>query len=224
MKQFLLLLTLGIFFLQPLKAQETPCEVLWETIKGKYTGECIDGKATGKGKSEGIDQYEGEFVKGYPDGKGMYTWADGHYYIGFFKKGKKEGKGDMYYESASGGDSVITGFWKKDKYFGPYEKQYEVITSSSRVTKVDCNISDKKGEDIIITVHQLRSGGASITNITTITGTFYTKNTQGMTNATLTRIQQVTFPFRAIFTISNGESAEILFNEKGGYDVYIDVQ
>ena len=195
-----------------------------DAIKGVYTGECTDGKANGKGKSVGTDQYEGEFKNGYPEGKGMYTWKDGHYFVGLFKKGKKEGAGDMYYESAAGGDSVITGFWKKDKYFGPYEKQYDVITTTTRVLKVDCSLTDKKGEDIFITVHQLKSGGAIISNVSTITGTYYTKNNQVLTNTTLTKVQQVTFPFRAIFSFSNGESVEILFNEKGNYDVYVDLE
>ena len=224
MKQLLLLILVFSFYTHKLSAQDKDCEIKMETIKGIYTGECADGKAHGKGKSIGTDQYDGDFKDGYPDGKGIYTWKDGHYFVGLYKKGRKEGKGEMFYESASGGDSVITGFWKKDKYFGLYEKQYEVITTSSRVTKVDCSLTDKKGEDIFITVHQLRSGGAIINNIATIVGTYYTKNNQVMTNSTLTRVQQVTFPFRAIFNLSNGESAEILFNDKGNYDVYIDVQ
>ncbi len=224
MKQVLFLALAFLFYTNRLSAQGKECEVKMDAIKGLYTGECAEGKATGKGKSVGTDQYEGDFKDGYPDGKGMYTWKDGHYFVGAFKKGRKEGKGDMYYESASGGDSVITGFWKKDKYFGLYEKQYEVISTSSRVTKVDCSLTDKIGEDIFITVHQLRSGGAVISNITNITGTYYTKSNQVMTNSSMTKIQQVTFPFRAIFNLSNGESAEIIFNEKGNYDVYMDVQ
>ena len=125
MKHILLIASFFIFCCFTSLAQQA-CEVKLKDIRGVYTGDCSNDKANGKGKSVGVDEYEGEFKDGYPEGKGMYTWKDGHYFIGFFKKGNKEGKGDMYYESAKGDDSVITGFWKKDKYIGEYEQQFIV--------------------------------------------------------------------------------------------------
>ena len=229
------LLSLTLFFSicgNELSAQEKECLVKLDDIKGVYTGECASGKANGKGKSVGTDQYEGDFKNGYPDGKGMYTWKDGHYFIGSYTKGYKEGSGEMYYESATGGDSVITGYWKKDKYAGLYEKQYMIINNTTRINKVECSLTDKKGEDIFITVHQ-RSSSAGVSSnsvipfvssVSNIMGTFYAKSQQVLTNSSVSKIQQVTFPFRAIFYFSNGENAEILFNEKGSYDVYVDLQ
>lgn len=227
-----LLFTIFIQLSFSLTAQET-CTVKLKEIKGKYTGYCTDGKANGKGKSVGTDQYEGEFKNGYPDGKGMYIWKDGHYFIGYFKEGKKEGKGDMYYESITGMDSVITGFWQKDKYTGEYEKPYVVISNSDGIRKVECSITDTKGDNINITVHQLTGTTNSIAStavipfindINTVTGTFYLTNNQMLSNSSITRILQVTFPFRAIFYLNNSENTEILFNAKGNYDVYIDMQ
>ena len=232
MKQVLLIVTNLIFSGFLLKAQET-CEVKIKDIQGTYTGECEKGKANGKGKSVGLDQYEGEFKEGYPDGKGMYTWKDGHYYVGFFKKGKMEGKGDMYYEAQSGKDSVISGYWKKDKYYGEYEKQYIVIANTTRINKIECSLTDKKGDNIFLTIHQKTGSSnvvgssvspAYITSVSSISGFYYSKNNQIQTNSSLTRVQQVAFPFHAIFYLSNGENAEIKFFEKGNYDVYIDMQ
>lgn len=225
MKQILLIVCNLFFSICILRAQEN-CEVKVKELQGTYTGGCEKGKANGNGKAIGTDIYEGEFKDGYPDGKGMYTWKDGHYYIGLFKKGKMEGKGDMYYESASGKDSVISGYWKKDKYYGEYEKQYIVIANTTRINKIDCSLTDKKGDNIFITVHQ-RNGSSSpayVTNVSSISGFYYSKNNQVQTNSSLTRVQQVAFPFHAIFYLSNGENAEIKFNEKGNYDVYIDMQ
>lgn len=225
MKQILLIVCNLFFSICILRAQEN-CEVKVKELQGTYTGGCEKGKANGNGKAIGTDIYEGEFKDGYPDGKGMYTWKDGHYYIGLFKKGRMEGKGDMYYESASGKDSVISGYWKKDKYYGEYEKQYIVIANTTRINKIDCSLTDKKGDNIFITVHQ-RNGSSSpayVTNVSSISGFYYSKNNQVQTNSSLTRVQQVAFPFHAIFYLSNGENAEIKFNEKGNYDVYIDMQ
>lgn len=69
------------------------CIVISEALKGKYEGGCEKGKAHGNGKAIGMDSYEGEFRNGFPDGKGMYIWKDGHYFIGRYKKGIKEGRG-----------------------------------------------------------------------------------------------------------------------------------
>lgn len=232
MKQFTLLLPMLIFFCLPSFAQES-CEVKLKEIQGTYTGDCVKGKAEGRGKSAGTDEYEGEFKKGYPDGKGMYIWKDGHYFIGTYIKGKKEGSGKMYYENSVGDDSVITGYWKNDKYIGEYEKQFMVMSNTSHITKIDCKYIDRKGENISIQVHQLYGGRSLaspalsisyITDITVLAGIFQTKNTQSLSNSSITQVQQVNFPFRAIFYFSNGENADILFNEKGNYDVYIDMQ
>ncbi len=231
MKQILLFTSVFILLSFSSPAQGT-CTVKLKYIKGIYTGDCADGKANGIGKSVGTDQYEGEFKDGYPHGRGMYIWNDGHYFIGSYKMGNKEGKGDMYYESVIGSDSVITGYWQKDKYIGEYEKQYEVISNTGKITKVECSIADVNGDNIYITVHQLKDlqGLTSIgsipiiNNIVPITGMFYTTNNQLLSNSSTTRIQQVIFPFRAILYISNGENTEILFNTKGNYNVYIDMK
>lgn len=226
---FIALFFTGFTFSSP--AQQD-CVVKLKDIQGVYTGECLNGKANGKGKSAGIDMYEGDFKEGYPEGKGVYTWKDGHYFNGIFKKGNKEGKGDMYFKNTAGEDSVISGYWKKDKYYGQYEKRFEVVSNTSRIDKIECNLIDQRGDNILITIHQRTSSGNPlsynipvpiITRINEIKGTYYTKSNQSLTNSSMTKVQQVTFPFQAIFYLSNGESAEILFNEKGNYEVYIDM-
>ena len=232
MKQ--LLLITAIFFIShiTLYAQQA-CDVKLKEIRGTYSGDCENGKANGKGKSIGTDVYEGEFKDGYPEGKGTYTWKDGHYYIGVFKKGNKEGKGNMYYENAAGDDSIVSGYWKKDKYYGQYEKKFVLMSNTTHVNKVECNLIDSKGENIYIHVHKLASSQSIgsypiavsiISSISVIAGTYQAKNTQIQTNSSLTRLTQVQYPFRAIFYLSNGENADVLINEKGDYDVNIDLQ
>lgn len=223
MKQSKMLLALSILFSINCKIYAQECIVVPDALKGRYEGGCDKGKAHGQGKAFGYDSYEGEFKNGYPDGKGMYIWKDQHYFIGHYKKGIKEGRGDMYYESATGQDSIISGYWKKDVHAGEYEKPYEVRAMTSRVSKVNCRISDKQGHDININITKIGGGIVAISDIVVLNGTFYKQHSQSMTHMSVTRVQQVTFPFRAIFTFATGETTEILFNEKGDYDVDVEV-
>jgi hypothetical protein len=228
MKQLSLLsLIFFVFIISSARAQEKPCEVMVKNIQGVYAGPCINGKANGQGKSTGIDTYDGYFKNGYPEGEGTYTWQNKNSYTGNWRKGKMDGMGEMHYTTASG-DSVVTGFWKSDKYVGLYEKKYDVIAMSSRINRVNCTLIDKRGSDITITVHQMTSSAnrawlAAVNGINVLKGNFYAQNTQRLTNSTVTKISNVTFPFRANFSISS-ETTDILFNEKGSYDVYVDIQ
>jgi len=223
MKQLKYLLPFCIIIFVNVKTFAQECMVVPEALKGKYEGGCDKGKANGKGKAYGYDSYEGEFKNGYPDGAGAYTWKDGHYFIGNYKKGYMEGMGEMFYESYNGLDSIIKGFWKKNVYVGLYEKPYEIIAMSGRVSKINCRIADKKGVDINVNVTRTTGGVASIIDIIIVQGTFYKHNTQIMTNMSYTRIQEVTFPLKVIFTFSTGETSEIIFNEKAQYDVDIQI-
>lgn len=195
------------------------CLVALESIKGTYEGDCDKGKASGKGKATGADIYEGEFKNGLPDGQGKYNWKNKNFYVGSMKKGLRDGKGEMHYILTSGYDSTVTGFWKKDKYLGLYEKPYEIKTVGSRISKVDCRLSEKGGEEIQFRISVVGGGPASLTQIVPTAGTYLKQNTQMMNSMSITRIQQVVYPFRAIFTFSNGDNIEILFNEKANYDV-----
>ena len=58
MKQLSVLVFISTFFCSISSAQET-CKVLQTSIEGTYTGDCAGGKANGKGKSVGIDRYDG---------------------------------------------------------------------------------------------------------------------------------------------------------------------
>jgi hypothetical protein len=108
-------------------AQTDECRVLKPEIAGTYNGDCKKGLAQGKGIAQGIDHYEGQFSKGLPSGRGTYKWANGVYYEGEWKNGMREGEGKMVYP-----DSVVTGFWKEDKYVGKKKiAAYRIITSTS---------------------------------------------------------------------------------------------
>ncbi len=71
-------------------------------LRGDYQGDCDEKTelAHGQGEATGADSYVGYFVKGKPDGKGTYTWENGARLDGNFKEGKTHGPG--VYVSAKG--------------------------------------------------------------------------------------------------------------------------
>lgn len=224
MKQILLFTTIIISSFFSSTAQN--CEVKLAAIRGTYTGDCENDKANGNGKSKGVDEFEGTFKNGYPEGKGIYVWHDGHYFIGLFKKGIKEGKGDMYYEAANGTDSIISGYWKKDKYIGEYENAWQLHSSSNKVAKVQVTKLSSSISEIEVRLSQITSGGnirdsfvPFIISAAKLYGNFERISRQTLTNQSLTKFQDVTFPFRVVLTFSGDETADIIFNDPGQYSV-----
>lgn len=228
MKQLILSTAISFLILNNTHAQDA-CKVSLQALAGKYEGGCKDGKASGEGKAEGVDRYQGNFKNGFPDGEGDYTWANKDHYVGSFRKGQLEGKGEMHYATRSGRDSVVAGFWKKNKYVGIYENPYVVRDRTSKVNKVDVQIIQraKGGGSININSSQLTgAAGATpiiplVTDITVLAGQYVNKNIQSMSKSGIARITQLIFPFRARFQFSNGEMVEILFNEDVDYEVTI---
>ena len=107
-----------------LNAQDKACVVLLKSISDKYEGDCKKGLAHGQGIAIGIDRYEGHFKKGLPHGKGTYQYNDGAVYKGGWHKGLRNGQGE-YTFVIDGRDSVVTGYWKDDKYIGKTKNQKE---------------------------------------------------------------------------------------------------
>lgn len=229
----LMFFTISLFLFSTSKAQES-CKVSAALLTGTYTGDCANGKANGKGKAIGVDSYEGDFKNGYPEGYGTYTFANKDTYTGQFKKGVREGKGTMTY-SSGGKDTVLTGFWKKDKYTGEYEKPYQVHYTGSKINRIDIRKQDAKGSTLNFNVHAMTSTSNNnirssspvlftITEVNVIRGLYINLFRQSVTNSTNTRLTQVGFPFRANIFFSNGERAEISFYEPGDYDVNVSLQ
>jgi hypothetical protein len=106
------------------------CKVIMPDISGSYSGGCKKGLAHGNGIAQGKDRYEGQFIKGVPDGRGTYTWADGAFYEGQWRNGLKDGKGRLVI-----GDSILTGFWRDNRYMGEELIASYVIKSNVGVSR-----------------------------------------------------------------------------------------
>ena len=76
--------------------------------------------------------YVGDQKNGQPDGKGVLTDTIGNVFKGSFKKGKKEGYGELTIKNAIGKDSTLVGYWKKDQYVGLYEYPYKIINYETK--------------------------------------------------------------------------------------------
>jgi len=133
-KSIVILLT--AMLLNSSSGAQPSCKVLVPALDGKYSGECKAGLADGIGEALGEDYYKGEFVKGYPEGKGIYLWKRGARYNGEWKKGKRHGIGRYEYTDKEK-DLVQEGEWKNDNFMGtkvPQPYVIEYLTGAGRVT------------------------------------------------------------------------------------------
>jgi hypothetical protein len=125
-------------------AQTDSCKVLVKDLAGTYRGECLNGLANGKGTAKGKDTYVGNFVSGFPEGKGKYTYENGNVFTGFWSKGLKNGEGKFIY-FIENKKYVQEGFWKNDDYIGLSnpDDYYRIInrsgTENFEIKKVNDN-------------------------------------------------------------------------------------
>jgi hypothetical protein len=230
MKQilFLLLFTASVNLLL---AQETLCKVLMDSLKGSYTGDCKNGKASGIGKAVGINTYDGEFKNGLPEGKGKYTWSNGDYYYGGWKKGLKDGKGQLH-KFEQGKETLITGYWNKDNYRGENENPYVITNVTSEVGRVQVTKMSDNEASVTVTVESLVSNqtsssspfqtGTVMTSHQVTRGTFVSKSSNALTNKEVTTFRGVIFPFKCTFNFGNS-IVEIEFFDKGAWDVIVPI-
>ncbi len=233
----LLILSFLVATILTTKAQNADCKVSVDSLKGTYEGGCKNGKAEGQGKAAGTDSYDGEFRNGLPEGMGKYTWKNGNYYYGGWRKGLKEGKGQLH-GFEDGKEKLVTGFWKKDKYIGENEQPYKILSATTDIGRVDVRNMSKKGSSINVTVKDgsdktvrdmmdgsTLSASSSITimsNFQVIRGSYTTKSNTRLANSDVTTFRDVTFPFTATFNFGNS-ILQIEIYEEGEWDIYVPI-
>jgi hypothetical protein len=230
MKKLLLLFFLSVTIIAA-KSQNTDCKVMPDSLKGTYEGACKNGKADGTGKATGTDTYDGEFKNGLPDGLGKYTWKNGNYYYGAWKKGLKEGKGQLH-GFENGTEKLVTGYWKKDKYIGLNENPYKIISTTTEIGRVEVRNMSKKGSSISVTVKSLGDNqtpfSVNSNNIAVMTdfqitqGSYITKSNTKLPNSDVTVFKDIVFPFVATFNFGNS-ILQIEIYEEGEWDINVPI-
>ena len=104
--------------------------------------------------------YVGDQKNGQPDGFGVLTDTSGKVFKGNFKKGKKEGYGELSYKTIFDKDSTLVGYWKKDQYFGFFEYPYKVISKSYMVSSaiITHEPANPSGNIIEVSVESVSGG------------------------------------------------------------------
>jgi hypothetical protein len=200
--------------------QTTNCTVIKASISGIYTGDCKKGLAHGKGIAQGIDRYEGQFIKGLPNGTGTYRWASGIYYEGEWKNGLREGEGKMVYP-----DSTVTGFWKEDRYMGKNViAPYKIVTSMS-VSRSTIMKAPDKNSAVKIRIKQGGIDNIAIEGFTMAydSGNEYRSgNYYGLDNVRFPLSVKVKYrSWNQLMTSQYNVIFEFIINEPGSWDVVI---
>ncbi len=237
-------LAILFFFLQHTLTAQTTCIVNIDSLKGEYNGDCKKGKADGKGTATGINSYTGDFKNGYPDGQGKYTWKNGSWYEGSWKNGLFEGQGTLNAQTGNNPDSssVTTGFWKKGKYIGKYEKPYLIRALTNNINEATIRKADATELSFTITAKSISGSGVSLSNPTSskpqlvdvqlVKGRFEQKETDENSSSVSTRyiFRNVTFPFYAIFSFEMTSASvipvqkvAIELNESGSYTIQVNI-
>lgn len=176
--------------------------------------------------------YVGEQKNGLPEGKGVLTDTIGNVFKGSFKKGKKEGYGELTIKNAIGKDSTLVGYWKKDQYVGLYEFPYKIISKSYMISNASITYEPAKpsGNTIEVSVESVSGGSATLSGEMpkpTLTEHLFNKGSyQEMFARTSQQkrnvyiFQNVIFPVTAMFKFGN-EDITVELNETKNYKLTV---
>jgi hypothetical protein len=201
------------------------CKVLKAEISATYKGECKNGLANGTGTAEGKDSYVGEFKKGFPDGKGVYIWANGAVYRGYMKKGLRNGEGSYVWHTANG-DSTLSGLWSNDRY-EKYGKHPYIVGRNESIQRYSISKSLTVGNKITF---RFMRGGKSCSEVSNL-NVFRTSGTDNL-NGTYLEIRDAAFPIEMKLTFSvpnllNSNEINCIFyltiNETASWDVVLNI-
>lgn len=176
--------------------------------------------------------YVGEQKNGQPEGKGVLTDTIGNVFKGSFKKGKKEGYGELTIKNAIGKDSTLVGYWKKDQYVGLYEFPYKIISKSYMISNASITYepANPSGNIIEVSVESVSGGSATLSGEMpkpTLTEHIFNKGSYqemfARTNQQKRNVyifQNVIFPVTAMFKFGN-EDITVELNETKNYKLTI---
>jgi hypothetical protein len=176
--------------------------------------------------------YVGEQKNGQPEGKGVLTDTIGNVFKGSFKKGKKEGYGELTIKNAIGKDSTLVGYWKKDQYVGLYEFPYKIISKSYMISNASITYepANPSGNIIEVSVESVSGGSATLSGEMpkpALTEHLFNKGSYqemfARTNQQKRNVyifQNVIFPVTAMFKFGN-EDITVELNETKNYKLTI---
>ena len=183
-------------------------------------------------KTQSASTYVGDQKNGQPDGMGVLTDTSGNVFKGNFKKGKKEGYGELTYKTVFDKDSTLVGYWKKDQFVGFYEYPFKVISKSYMVSNasITAEPANPSGNIIEVTLESVSGGSATLSGEMpkpTLTEYIFNKGSfQEMfprTNQQKRNVyifQNVIFPIQAVFRFG-AEDVTVDFNEKRNYKLVV---
>lgn len=200
---------------------QSDCKVLKAEISLSYSGGCKKGLAQGQGEAFGIDSYKGNFKKGYPNGKGTYTWSTGEIYTGEWKNGMRQGSG-IYSFFIENRDTTIKGRWLKDEYLGPVKVKDWSVTSQKMTDRYRV---ERRGDGDAVYVRILNFTGPEVSNLEVIGD-----SGQEVKVSDMTGYENIIFPFKMIIryrswnkmhTMEVDNFIEFIFNTKGEWEITI---